>query len=553
MKASTLAISSPPNIRRSNKPDSTTRMISIVAASIFALGFVAIAEAQSPDSWSEAEALTIDAKIYAELYDVTLEEAINRLLIMHGGIDAELAIAEEGDLLSGAYFDHATELSLVIDTLDAKAKPNKSIKVAARKETKELARSTRAERKAQRASIRQAAKLLDSEVERAEEALLKGASAKVKFKISKKPKKSDRIRKMKDNLPALRSVLPMAEFIADDEISGETIVFLNQTQSPSVAQQEAAANALQGPVRLQITSGFRPTSLNGGKPIQTSAAYNTPPPPSSPDQDAGPPTKKLCMSSFAMKRRADPAKGIAAKTGVLTARHCLDNFESLKSRGYLAQSATMQAWQESGAFSSVTPDVRSTAASLQNMHDIMFVWGSVPSAPKFFADSTGVPRTPTGYATRASTTASGYRFPVYDFTGKLIQAEVKGTIPGAFICHYGQLSAGSTTYKQTCGEVASTTGGITYLPAGTYVLIADRVKGGPGKSGLTSFGGDSGGPVFSNTIAYGVVQGSLAGHTATSGGSLVDQYLVYSAMDDLPTVFGLDLLTAANYDPSWKN
>jgi hypothetical protein len=72
----------------------------------------------------DAEALAIDAKLYAAEFGVPFDEAVERLTIMIYGMDAVSQAAAEGNDLAGRYFDNeAPEFGLVVATKKAQAAP----------------------------------------------------------------------------------------------------------------------------------------------------------------------------------------------------------------------------------------------------------------------------------------------------------------------------------------------------------------------------------------------------------------------------------------------
>lgn len=63
------------------------------------------------------EVIALEAKAYAETYNVSEDEAVRRLALMH---DSSVALAnistEVGDELGGIYFDNGPDFSLTINT-----------------------------------------------------------------------------------------------------------------------------------------------------------------------------------------------------------------------------------------------------------------------------------------------------------------------------------------------------------------------------------------------------------------------------------------------------
>jgi hypothetical protein len=162
----------------------------------------------------------------------------------------------------------------------------------------------------------------------------------------------------------------------------------------------------------------------------------------------------------------------------------------------------------------------------------MFLSGTAavpPTAvPEFYYDGSGLVRSVTGTRSRASTTV-GNGTPT-----------TVGTKPGSFVCHLGQKTLNSTTLVQSCGEVVSTTAtqfnnaGIQ----GSFVLVRNTQSGagtvrttGPGT--LLCFQGDSGGPWFAGTIAYGV-QSSCSWKDGINLGPVL--WSTYTSVDAFPSI-----------------
>lgn len=125
------------------------------------------------------------------------------------------------------------------------------------------------------------------------------------------------------------------------------------------------------------------------------------------------------------------------------------------------------------------------------------------------------------------------------------------TIAGAFVCHVGREAPTSSNLVQSCGEVQSNNVYYMYNPnenltsnQGNYVLVANTQSGvgtavTSGAGTLRAFGGDSGGPWFAGTIAFGI-------HVGSQGLSNTDPnsrrlYALYSSVSEL-NLIGVSLL-----------
>ena len=169
-----------------------------------------------------------------------------------------------------------------------------------------------------------------------------------------------------------------------------------------------------------------------------------------------------------------------ARTGITTAAHCLDDL------------------------SYFDPQRRATPLTFVGQwgwgyHDVQIHSGPAPARPLFYADTARTVERPVeGQRTKTSTRA------------------------GDYVCHRGE----STGYS--CAEVTL----LDFAPSGelcggfclpTWVAVA----------GPTCKQGDSGGPVFSGTTAFGIVKGA----TFRSDGSCA--FYFYMSLDYLPTPWSL--------------
>lgn len=131
-------------------------------------------------------------------------------------------------------------------------------------------------------------------------------------------------------------------------------------------------------------------------------------------------------------------------------------------------------------------------------------------------------------------------FTVRKVTGTRSRLETRiaqGTTTGAFVCHVGQTYSGSPTNIQSCGEVISLNGymkGAALQGSGGYHVVMRNTQSGGGTTHTSGTGtlrcykGDSGGPVFAGTIAFGV----MTSCTWVSGEqSTPTTYAMYTSID----------------------
>lgn len=462
------------------------KLIFGLLASSILIGNFSSAYAQTetnPTLLDSGEALAADAKIYAEAYGVSYEEATKRLSIMFDvGAETDAAESEEGDDFAGSYFDNsATQFGLVVRTKKAN-KPDRILKrkarvVAARDPAAKAKR--RADRKAMRAKFR----LTDTEIEQAEDILAQDVQVPLKFKGSA----ANSVRVLQAAIDASAqslAAIPGFQTAFVDNKTGEVVLMVD-AKSPDVASAEAA-KFLKVPYRIELVpGGFVKAALRGG-------------------QFASIPAGRLCMTAFAAKHNT------TGKTGLVTAGHCASG-----SAIYLSDSGTSYAMTQGAPI------------TLQPAGDLMFLSGTPTAVAEFYYDGTGAARSVTGTRSRASTTVGNGT------------SETAGTKTGSFVCHLGQQTSGSSNIVQSCGEVVSTTAGSTgAFTGGSYVLVRNTQSGAgtvttSGTGTLLCFTGDSGGPWFSGTIAFGVHSG-CAWQDGIRNGTAT--YSTYTSVDAFPSI-----------------
>jgi hypothetical protein len=465
-----------------------TRSIFAFLVSTIFIGSFPSAYAQTgtdPAPLDSGEALAADAKLYAEAYGVSQEEAAKRLSIMFDiGAEADAAESEEGDDFAGRYFDNsATQFGLVVRTKKA-SKPERILKRKARAvATRDPA--TKAKRRAERKALRAKFKLTDVEVEQAEDILAQEAQVPLKFKGSA----ANSVRVLQAAIDASAqslAAIPGFQTAFVDNKTGEVVLMVD-AKSPDVASGEAA-KFLKVPYRIELVpGGFVKTALRGG-------------------QDALVQGQRRCMTAFAAQHNT------TGKTGLVTAGHCALSTNTIS----LNDGGTNYAMTQGAALNS------------QTAGDLMFLSGTPTAVAEFYYDGTGAARSVTGTRSRANTTAGN---------GTLTTA---GTTTGSFVCHLGQQTLGSSNVVQSCGEVVSTTANQTsgVFTGGSYVLVRNTQSGAgtlqtTGTGTLLCFQGDSGGPWFAGTIAFGV-HSACAWKNGVLNGTVV--YSTYTSVDAFPSI-----------------
>lgn len=453
------------------KAVSAPRVIGLVVMSLISAS--ANAQEVTPVAIDQSEALAMDARIYAETYGVTFDDALKRLIVMtEADGDIESAESEDGVDFAGAYFDNgATNFGLVIRT----KKPSKLDRTLVRradksKYAKALDKNERMKRREDRKNVRTTLKLADDQVEKAEEALATDQNFTLKYKPAALHSVAELASNAAGSALALKAI-PGFQTYYVDERSGEIVILVN---APSVDEgQAAAAKALKVPFRVERRpGGFMPVAFRGGQFTKT---------PSFP---------QYCMVSFGAKHNTAKTAAGVAQTGVVTANHC-DTTETIS----LKDPADGVIYP---LVKGVFVDTRGGASTA----DIRFLYHATRlGSSQFYFDNSGTVRTVTAAKTRSGTTAR------------------TGATNGSFVCHLGQSSLGSSTYAQSCGEVISTvaaqnfgTGGnLSFATTGGAFVMVRNTQSGAGTTQTSGTGtlkcyqGDSGGPWFAGTVAYGVM------------------------------------------------
>jgi hypothetical protein len=429
-----------------------------------------------------AESLAIDAKIYAQSFGVPLDEALRRLRIMTG-LDRDLATetGAEGADFAGAFFDNrAADFGLVIRT----KRENVADKVVTLPARAGFRAEDRAARRSARADLRARFSITDQEVEQAEDVLGRDLPVKVKRRGGARHS----LRELNAALTAAAqgvSAVPGIQTTYVDQMTGEIVLMV--LAKDAEAARAASAKLFTVPFRIDAVPGpFVDVSVRGGQfTIEQSRQY--------------------CMTAFSARRNSD------SKTGLITAAHC----QSPNTISILDSNGTTYPLTQWNPINNTTS------------YDLMFLFGTPTAVAQFYYDNTGYTRTVTGTRSRASTT---------DGNGTFTTAS---TVPGSFVCHLGQKTKGSSIKAQSCGEVISVTGnkGTGSMTGGNYVILRNTQSGAgtirtSGTGTLICFEGDSGGPVFAGTIAFGVASACLWWNNAQSSppdGTAL--YLMYSSTD----------------------
>jgi hypothetical protein len=431
----------------------------------------------------EAEALAVDAKIYASEYGVTFDEAVQRLTAMIYGTGAvSEAASSEGTDLAGRYFDNnSAEFGLVVATKKAQRAP-KTVSFTPR--TKEnygrLTAESRKARNEARKAARQAAKLSEAEVAKAEDVLGKPASLKVRYNVGK----AHNLLELTEAVQILvqkKASIPGFQIAFVHEIDSNVRIL--STAQLTEAQQREVRQLVKVPVEFELapTPLVQVANMRGGSKLYNSSSATSA-------------SIRECMASFGARHSTIKTSTGTAMTGLVTAAHC--------------DTATNVIGDDGRNYAVTHGQVDDTRGGLQET-DLSFVHGTNNNPVglgTFYYDGTTNLRSVSGTQSRGGTAV-----------GSGDWAQVNGTAVGSYICHLGQTSPGSTASMQSCGEVISVNaaqssdGGSGTQTGGFFVMVRNTssgkgtVLGSTGSGTLRCHKGDSGGPWFAGTVAYGVM------------------------------------------------
>ena len=425
----------------------------------------------------DAEALAVDAKLYAAEFGVPFDEAVERLTIMIYGMDAvSQAAAAEGNDLAGRYFDNgAPEFGLVVATKKAQAAPRTvSFTPRTRVNYGRLTAEARQARNAERQAGRRIARLSDAEVARAAEVLGRPVNARVRYQVGRAHNLLE-LSEAVNTLAGRAASIPGFQIAFVDEIN--TNVRILTTAQLTDAQMREVRQMVRVPVEFEVTpTGFVPVAnMRGGSKLYSSSTATSA-------------SSRTCMTAFGVRHNSITTSTGAAMTGMMTAAHC---------------TAATNVIADDGRNYTLTHGPADDTRGTLNETDIMFVYGTNGNPAglgTFYYDGTTNLRAVAGTQSRGATAV-----------GSGTWNQVTGTAVGSYICHLGQTSYGSTTSMQSCGEVISVNATSSGSQTGGYFVLVRNTQSGKGTvrtSGtgtLRCYQGDSGGPWFAGTIAYGVM------------------------------------------------
>nr|WP_174506103.1 hypothetical protein [Acinetobacter sp. Marseille-Q1620] len=424
-----------------------------------------------------AETLAFDAKHYAASYGVSLDEAMRRLLIMHGTNEQIAQINENfKNQISGIYFDNGADFGLKVK-VTGNNNSLKSFKLERKSDVKisKLKNINLQER----SSVRKLANLTETEIESAYRVIEKGVSAPITMIQGATNTRQQRINNINQLYSIAKRTFPTIEMIVDDEQTGNASVYVKSLKQ---VDKNALEKLLNVKIQLSETpTGIQQTKTRGGSWLVNNDGANH------------------CMTGFTAKRIS------TGELGVITAGHCINSLIPLN---YKDKDGTQY------AISPISGMYRNDATM-----DLAFMKAGTSTAqqavPQFYADTTSPARSLTGKRNRTSTVAKS------------------GTVKGSYVCHLGQTSPTNSTLIQSCGEVTSITG--ANAKGGNTSVVVTNTQSGAGTNHTSGLGtlrcvrGDSGGPWFALNVAFGIQSACLWKDSAET----ITDIVVYTSVDYL--------------------
>lgn len=487
-------------------------MKSVFKSSVLAMSLTlsSIAFAQQPNAETEslvideAEALAMDAKIYAENYGVSFDEALSRLTVMlYGQSDADTTTQSEGSDLAGVYFDNGSDFGLVIKTKN----PKKDKTVIFSPKTKEnygrLNSAAKKERNRLRKALRKGLLIDETQITKAEEMLSKPQKMKIKFHKSEVT--LEELNQALDILTEQASNIEGFNFAFVDEKAGAINIVLDREVHQNVRSK--LKNIVKVPVTIEVNQGgMQPVAnMRGGSKLYNNANVT---------QSSG----RVCMSAFGA------IDNTTKQAGLVTAGHC--------------NSVTHIIADDNKVYPLTSGKSIDNTYSANDL-DLRFVYNTNKNplgVGEFYFDGTSNVRKVTKTQSRTSTRANN------------------GTKTGLFLCHLGQEKFGSSNSIQSCGEVVSISGALKKdatgksrieTSGGSFVVLRNTQSGvgttrTSGTGTLKCYQGDSGGPVFAGTVAFGVVSACSWEDKKNSDKA---SYLMYTSTDYFDKI-GVSIIVA---------
>lgn len=444
----------------------------IVICSIsIVLGFTSLNAIASENGGEEPmppeEVIALEAQNYADTYDVSFEEAVKRLSLMHDS-SADQIVSQVGDDLGGIYFDNSSDFSLVINSTGK----NKKLKVP-------KSFSSKGKKFSEKPLTQKGLKLglTKDKVKKVRDIAGKQQNGKVKIiEKAKIPKnKVNSIRSL--NSDKENEIEGYNGSIYDDK-TGELVIFVMSDKNQAKALSQAKKIYPDIPLRIETDSRQATTDhTRGGAKIHKIGSPGS-----------------YCTTGFVVRDRG------TNEVGVVTAGHC--DFSS----------ATYSA--PDGSNYVMTRKKR----LMNNKADLAFFWANHAPTSEFYPTSSATPRALVGWKSVSETEEKSF----------LIEGSYichYGVASGTQSC--GEVT--NTSYKpkiydRSGNYIGCGIPGQPVVDCGPYFVKVEK-KGKPGQVALQCIGGDSGGPWFAYGNAYGINKG---GYRSTPGDQNTCEYAYYT-------------------------
>lgn len=447
---------------------------------------------------NEAEALAIDAKFYAASYDVPYDEAIRRLLIMHGTSSdiSNIRNNVKGDL-QGMYFDNSkNDFALKVNV--ANYAKNLPTSLTVKPKTSQAVQSIISSKG--NSNLRKQFNISDADIRTVATQYSQPLSAPINFSQQNYKTKEQRLKNIESKREQLKKSLPELQLVYDDEKTGNAKVYVKSDKGNA---KQIAEVLLAVPVEISVVPFGGRVATRGGSPLLATA----------PDSVKG---QIACFSGFIGKRNN--------VLGIITAGHCA-SVGQFSEYQYSDRDGTKYIIPLLPASQPISSGWRDDSVA-----DLGFLPAGTSSTQaakaEFYADSSVNFRKLTATKTRAGTP--------YD----------NGTVNGAYICHLGKTGQYVTTLTQSCGEVESISGGNAENNGNTFVIIKNTNGNAghdhtTGQGSLRCYPGDSGGPWFALTTGYGIMHACFwKGQDSTSPVDIS----IYTSLDYLNSI-GASIVT----------
>lgn len=441
---------------------------------------------------NEAEALAIDAKSYAASYNVTFDEAVRRLLIMHGTSStiSDIRNNVKGDL-QGIYFTNdKNNFGLNVNVANYPKILPKSLNISPKSSVaiQNIIRNTG------NLALRKQFKITDSDIKTVAIQYSQPISAPINFNKQSYGTKIQRLKNIENKRKQLKTALPLMHQVDDDERTGNVRIFVTADNGST---KQVAESILNSNVEVVVIPRSTRVATRGGTPLLALE----------PQSVKG---QIACFSGFIGKRNGVLGiitAGHCAKTGSFSRYQYNDRDGTQYIIPLLAGASPTSGWRD------------------DSVADLGFLPAGTSSTQaakaEFYADSSVNFRKLTATKSRTGT------------------AWDNGTVNGAYICHLGKTSATATTLTQSCGEVEAINSANTDNVGNTFVRVKNT-NGSAGSTHNTGLGslrcyrGDSGSPWFALTTGYGI---SHSCAWQTEGDDTTPAlYAIYTSLDYLNTI-----------------